>query len=76
MHEANGSETSDVRSHTSHIYIYIYTSFPLNMRLGMGALDGRSVWKPDPPVVLPDMVLLRQSVCRVERVEGSMGGQQ
>lgn len=58
-----------------HIY-FIYTStdpinynihnlinsFPLYMRLGLGALDGRSVWKPDPPLALPEMVLLRQAV--------------
>jgi len=32
------------------------------MRLGLGALDGRSVWKPDAPLALPDMVLLRRAV--------------
>ena len=32
------------------------------MRLGLGALDGRSVWKPDAPLALPDMILLRQAV--------------
>lgn len=36
--------------------------FPPHMRLGLGVLDGRSVWKPDPSLVLPDMVLLRQAV--------------
>ncbi len=39
--------------------------FPGAMRLGLGALDGRSAWKPDPPMVLPDMTMLRQAVKHV-----------
>jgi len=39
--------------------------FPTDMRLGLGVLDGRSVWKPDPPMVLPDMAMLHQSVKHV-----------
>lgn len=39
--------------------------FPTDMRLGLGVLDGRSVWKPDPPMVLPDMVMLHQAVKHV-----------
>lgn len=49
-----------------HHSTYHYKSFPLFMRLGLGALDGRSVWKPDPPLALPDMVLLQQAVSMTE----------
>jgi len=39
--------------------------FPADMRLGLGALDGRSIWKPDPPMVLPDMAMLNRAVKHV-----------
>jgi 5-methyltetrahydropteroyltriglutamate--homocysteine methyltransferase len=39
--------------------------FPASMRLGLGILDARSVWKPDPPVILPDIYVLRRSVRNV-----------
>jgi hypothetical protein len=40
-------------------------SFPSSMRLGLGALDGRSVWKPDPSLVLPDVYLMKRTVADV-----------
>lgn len=35
------------------------------MRLGLGALDGRSVWKPDPSTVFADIAVLRRAVQHV-----------